>query len=426
VENLIALQLFRVLLDVGKFAGGAVVVFVLNWRLSLIAAAFVPFLVLNAAFFRRPVRNAANELMEATGRFFKALQEVLAGIGLVKAVGRNREERDRLMEKVRAIFPPERRSALWSAASTTVTGFVTSAGMAAVLGYGAYEVIQGRTTLGVVVSFMGYLGYLYGPSMSLTNFPVQVQPAFVALRRTLALLRIAPEPSGGIEPRTLSGDFRFEGVTFGYGDGGPVIREASFAVRAGEKVGVAGPTGAGKSTLLKLMMGFYEPREGRVTLDGIPVGDYAPRAYRKVVGYIPQGAFFFSDTVAGNLLWASPRATPEAIGSALEKAQAKDFVAGLPQGLETPIGEGGKRLSGGEKQRLAAARTLLLGPRVLLMDEGTSDLDEATELRLLEDLLETFKGSTVVLVSHRATALEKMDRVITVEAGEVREEEVKK
>ncbi|MHC4600095.1 MAG: ABC transporter ATP-binding protein [Planctomycetota bacterium] len=428
VETLFSQQLFQFLLSVGKFIGGAIILFLLNWKLALIASAFLPLFFVTILVFRRPVRNVSSDFMEAMGAYFKSLQEVFAGIGLLKALGRSRKEGDRILLRVKDLFGPERRAVLLNGISSASSSLVTSLGMAAVLGFGVYEIIHDRVDPAILVTFLLFLGYLYGPSQSLANFPIQIQPAIVAMRRMLAFLGIRPEPAGGIEPETVSGEFRFEGVTFSYGGGGPVLRDVGFAVRNGEKVGVAGATGAGKSTLLKLLMGFYEPQEGRITLDGIPVGDYAPRAYRKTVGFIPQDAFFFSDTVAGNLLWAAPQAGPEEIASALEKAEASAFVSNLPQGLETSIGEGGKMISGGEKQRLAAARALLTRPEILLMDEGTSDLDEATEVRLLDNLLAAFKGRTVILVSHRASVLRKMDRVITVLDGEVREggTEVKK
>jgi subfamily B ATP-binding cassette protein MsbA len=423
VEGLLTMQLFRVVLDVGKFLGGAIILFALNWKLAAVAAAVLPFFIVTITVFRRPVRNASNELMEAHGSFFKALQEVFSGIALIKALGRGREEAGRVVDKVRGVFAPQRRSTLLTSASSGAAGLVTAAGMAAVLGYGAYEVIHGRTTVGVILAFLGYLGYLYGPSRSLTDFPVQIQPSLVALRRTLAVLGVADEPSGGIEPDAFSGEIRFDKVTFSYPGSRPVLDEADLAVRGGEKLGIAGRTGVGKSTMLKLAMGLYSPEGGRITHDGLPVSDFAPRAYRSSVAYLAQGPFFFSDTVESNLRWASPKAGAGEIAAALETAQAAEFVEGLPEGLATPIGEGGKKLSGGEKQRLALARALLMGPEVLFMDEGTSDLDEATEARILDNVLERFRGRTVILVSHRPSALNRMDRVVHLREGKVHEGE---
>jgi ABC-type bacteriocin/lantibiotic exporter with double-glycine peptidase domain len=197
------------------------------------------------------------------------------------------------------------------------------------------------------------------------------------------------------------------------------LKDLSLAIPAGTRVGLSGKTGAGKSTVLKLLLGFHAPDAGRVTVDGIPVADFDPQSLRIRLGYLPQEAFFFSDSVGANLRWVAPGAGEEEIRSVLEQSAALDFVTRLPDGLETGIGEGGKKLSGGEKQRLAAARTLLLKPDLLLMDEGTSDLDEETEARLLDNLLDRFSGRTLLLVSHRPSALRKMDRVVLIENGSV-------
>jgi ABC-type bacteriocin/lantibiotic exporter with double-glycine peptidase domain len=419
VEILFTMFAVNLALDVIKLAGGVALLFFLHWKLALVSALFIPLYMVSTLLFRKPVRQSSNDLMEAWGAYFKSLQEVFSGVGLLKALARGRAEADRVMGRLEGSFPPERRSTWLSASSSALMGGVTSLGMAAVLAFGAVEIMEGRTTVGVLIAFLSYLGYLYGPARALAHLPVHIQPTLVALRRVLALTKVAAEPRDGIRPDRINGDLRLDAVTFAYDPGFPVLKDLSLAVRAGEKVGLAGKTGAGKSTVLKLLLGFHAPQAGQVTVDGIPVADFEPRALRVRLGYLSQEAFFFSDTVEGNLSWAAPGSGEEERRSALEAAAALEAVTGLPDGFATRIGEGGKKLSGGEKQRLAAARTLLLRPDLILMDEGTSDLDEATEARLLDGLLERFPGRTFVLVSHRPSALGKMDRVVFIEDGTV-------
>ncbi|MHC5080900.1 MAG: ABC transporter ATP-binding protein, partial [Planctomycetota bacterium] len=419
VESLFSMQIIAILVDIAKFVGGVVILLWLHWKLALLSAVVLPFFIGTIWLFRKRVRITSNELMETMGAFFTDLQQVFAGIVLLKALGRGKEEGDRVMKGLSRVFSAERRTTMLGAASAALMGLVTALGMAVVLGFGALEIMKGTMSVWGLMSFLGYLGFLYGPSRSLASFPIQIQPALVALRRVTALLELPPEPEGGIRPEKINGDIRFEDVTFGYNASHPVLEALSVSVRAGERLGIAGKTGTGKSTLLKLLLGFYHPQSGRITVDGIPVSDLDPAAFRMRVGYLPQNTFFFNETVEENLLWAAPAAKEEEVTQALRSAEALAFVSHLPDEKKTRIGEDGKKLSGGEKQRLAVARTLLIRPQLLVMDEGTSYLDGETEAQLLKNLLDRFQGQTVVVVSHRHSALRLMDRLVVMEGGRI-------
>ncbi len=419
VESLLSTQILTPVIDAAKFLGGVAILFWLHWKLALVSATVIPFFFLAIVLFRRPVRAASNDVMESMGALFKSLHEAFSGISLVKALGRGASEAGRVLSRLSDLFGVERRSVILSASSSALVSFVTALGMAAVLGFGALEIMEGRFTVGKLVAFLGYLGYLYGPSRSLASLPVRLQPALVSMRRILGVHALPPEPSGNLAPDALRGDVRLAGVRFAYRPGDEVLRGVDLDVSAGERVGIAGETGSGKSTLLKILLGLYAPQAGRVRIDGRPVGAYDASALRARTGYLPQDAFFFSDTVFGNLAWAAPGASREEIEGALETAEALGFVRSLPAGLDTLIGERGQKLSGGEKQRLAVARALLRKPDLLVMDEGTSELDEACEARLLASLLEAFRDRTVILVSHRPSALRQTDRIVRVEQGRI-------
>jgi ATP-binding cassette subfamily B protein len=420
-ETLVSMQMLGYAADAAKFAGGVAILFLLHWKLALLSCVVLPLFAAAVLLFRRRVRLVHNDLMEAWGGFFKGLQEAFSGIQFLKALGRGAGEAERILAGISRLYAAERRATGLGAISSAVMALVTAGGMAAVLGFGASEIMGGRLTVGKLFAFLGYLGLLYGPSRSLAYLPVQLQPALVGLRRLRGALLLPPEASGHFRGDRVRGAFAVESVTFAYEGGRDVLGGATLAVREGERLGVSGETGSGKSTLLRLLLGLYRPGSGRVLVDGREIGAYDLAWLRSRIGYLPQDAFFFSDTVEGNLRWAAPSATEPEIREALREAEA-DFVLALPKGLQTVIGERGQKLSGGEKQRLAVARALLLDPDVLVMDEGTSHLDAETERRLLERLLEKFRGRTMILVSHRPAALAFADRVVTVRAGKVESE----
>jgi ABC-type bacteriocin/lantibiotic exporter with double-glycine peptidase domain len=419
-ETLVSMQALSYAADAAKFVGGVAILFWIHWKLALLSAVVLPLYAACAWSFRRRTRAAHNDLMEAWGGFLKDLQEVFSGIHLIKALGRGAGEAERVLSRVSRLYAAERRSVVLGSASSALMGLATSAGMALVLGFGASEIMGGALTVGKLFAFLGYLGLLYGPSRSLAYLPLQLQPALVGLRRLRGALLLEGEPAGGARGGRLRGAFAAEGLSFSYaGAGREVLSGASFEIRPGERVGVAGETGSGKSTLCRLLLGLYPPGAGRVLADGREVAEWNPAWFRSRIGYLPQEAFFFSDTVEGNLRWAAPGAGEEELRAALRDAEALEFASALPEGLKTMIGERGQKLSGGEKQRLALARALLLDPDVLVMDEGTSHLDADTEARLLGNLRRRFEGRTMVVVSHRPAALAFTDRVLAVRGGKV-------
>lgn len=418
VEGL-TLKLVSYVLDGVKLAGGLALLFYLHWKLAGVALAVTPLFLLNILVFRRRVRRVSHDHMEAWGGHFRQLQELFSGILTILAMGRGQEEGRKVLGGVARVFRVEKKAALLGTLSGGLTGLITTLGATAVTALGALEIIDGRFTLGGLVAFGMYLGYVLGPARSLAAMPVQIQPSLVALRRVLAVLSVPPEPGGSRRVETLEGEIALKGVRFTYDGRKRVLDGVSLGAASGEKLGLSGVTGSGKSTLLKLVLGILSPDEGTVTIDGRTVKDYAPASLRPRIGYVPQDPFFFSDTIRANLTRFASESSEADIGAALADAEADGFVAALPQGLDTPIGERGRTLSAGEKQRLALARTYLFSPDILLLDEATSHVDTDTEQRVLDRLLQAFPGRTVLMVSHRASALERMDRVVRLENGRI-------
>ncbi len=422
MEGLVSGQLVSLVTDAARFGGGLVILFFIHAELALVASAALPLLLVSVRLWRRTVARIADRQMELGASFWKDLQETFAGMMLIKTRGAEALRRDGLMAGIGRMFDAEMRSVASQAASSACMALAASAGIVAVLWFGASEVLAGRLTVGGLIAFNAYLGFLYGPSRALSNFPVAVQPALVAYRRLRMLLSMRPERSDGADPGKLRGEVRFEGATFSYGGPKAALNGVTIAVPAGGRVGITGLSGAGKSTMAKLVMGFYDPGEGRVLVDGRDVREYRPALLRPRIGYLQQEAFFFSDTIRSNLGWAAPKASEGDMKAAMGAAGLGEFLDSLEKGLDEKIGERGLRLSGGERQRLAAARMIASEPDMLVLDEFTSHLDPETELKVRDAVLGAFAGKTVIVISNRLSALAGLDSVFVLEGGRVVQE----
>jgi ABC-type multidrug transport system fused ATPase/permease subunit len=269
--------------------------------------------------------------------------------------------------------------------------------------------------------FVSYLAALYGPLNSLTYTASAVQQAAAGADRVLEVLDMRPDVPQAADARaiTIRGHVRYEGVTFGYEAAQPLLRDVSLEIGVGEVVALVGPTGAGKTTLANLLLRFFDPWSGRVTVDGHDVRGLRLRALREQVGIVLQEPFIFPLSVADNIAWGRPDARPEEIRAAAAAANAVEFIERLPHGYDTVVGERGMTLSGGEKQRLALARAFLKAAPILVLDEPTSALDARTEARLLEALTRLMRGRTTLIIAHRLSMVRHADRIVVLDRGEI-------
>jgi ATP-binding cassette subfamily C protein len=296
----------------------------------------------------------------------------------------------------------------------------------AVLGVGGARVASGAIEIGTLVAFLLFLFYLLGPIGQLVQTATQLQVGSAAVARIDEVERMEVEPAGPVEgPAVLAGSgalsVAFEDVTFRYLDGlEPVHRHVSFEVPAGGLTAFVGPSGAGKSTAFALIERFYEPEAGRVLLDGIDVRDIPLTELRRSIGYVEQDAPVLAGSVGDNLRFATPEATDDELWEALRRTRLDELVRRLPDGLDSDVGHRGGRLSGGERQRIAIARALLRRPRLLLLDEATSQLDAVNEMALRDVVADAARTTTVLVVAHRLSTVTLADRIIVMDAGEVR------
>jgi ATP-binding cassette subfamily B protein/subfamily B ATP-binding cassette protein MsbA len=392
--------------------------------LTLLSLAVVPGLILILRRYAGPMLEYGYRQQAVEGRLYDVVEQTLSAVPVVQAFGQE--------ERADRHFADGTEEALQAALSTTtvqlkfkiLTGLMTALGTAGVLWVGGLHVLDGRLSVGSILVFLSYLASLYGPLETLMYTSSTLQGAAGSARRVLELLDTEPElrdrPGAGPLP-AVSGRVRLEGVTFGYQPGRPVLRGVSLEALPGQTVGIVGYTGAGKTTLVSLVARFFDPWQGRVTVDGHDVRDVQLRSLRRQVALVLQEPLLFPLTVAENIAYGRPGAARAEVEAAARAANAHAFVERLPRGYDTRVGERGATLSGGERQRLSIARALLKDAPILILDEPTSALDADTEGLLLGALERLMAGRTTLLIAHRLSTLRHADWILVLDEGRVAE-----
>ena len=288
---------------------------------------------------------------------------------------------------------------------------------------GAWLAIHGGLTIGTIVAFVAYFGRLYGPASALAGVQVQVVSALAVFERIFDYLDMpvegGREDADAVELPRVRGDIEFKAVTFAYDPARPVLQDVSFRITARQTAAFVGPSGAGKTTLINLVPRFYQPQSGAVLIDGIDVRAVTLASLRRDIGIVAQETYLFHDTIAANLRYGSLEASDAEMTAAAKAASIHDFIAALPSGYQTMVGERGHKLSGGERQRLAIARVLLKDPRILILDEATSSLDSHNEVMIQSALEVLMRGRTSLVIAHRLSTILKADVIFVVEGGRI-------
>jgi ATP-binding cassette subfamily B protein len=392
----------------------------LDWGLALVALAVAPVLFLVSWAYRPRLRNQSREVKKLESSALSVVQEVLGALRVVKAFGQEGRERERLALRSREGMRARLRLLATEGGYGLLVGLTTAAGTAAVLSLGARHVRAGVLTLGDLLLVLGYLAQLYEPLKTMSRKAASLQSHLASAERAFALLDEAPDVAERPHARPLAraaGAVAFRRVSFAYGDGRPVLRDISFEVGPGARVGIAGMTGAGKTTLVNLLTRFYDPTDGQIVLDGVDLRDYRLADLRHQFAIVLQEPVLFSASVGENIAYARPGTSEEEIVRAARAANAHDFIAGLPEGYRTPVGERGLCLSGGERQRLALARAFLKDAPLLILDEPTSSVDVRTEAVIMEAMHRLMRGRTTFLIAHRLGTLEGCDLLVRIEGG---------
>jgi ATP-binding cassette subfamily B protein len=401
------------------------VLFLYDLPLALVATAFIPLLVASTLIHHPTAKRLARQAMENNGQLSAHLVENVSGVETVKAFGAERaraeEGEARLVDVVQDVFSMQKLGISMDALGLLVTAL---AGIV-VLWYGSNRVFDGALTIGQLMFFYSLLVNLLGPLERLAAVDLKLQDALVAVDRLYQILDIEAEALNASKKMAFPGvrsAVELHEVSFRYGSRSNVLDRINLRIPAGQTVAILGESGSGKSTLLKLLMGFYEPTDGRLLIDGADLRDFDLELYRNRVGLVSQDAFIFNGSIRDNIAVGRSEATPEDVVEAARAAGLDDFIATLPERYETIIGERGANLSGGQRQRLAIARALLRKPDILIFDEATSHLDTATEQAVQQNLKTALAGRTVVLVAHRLSTIKDADLIYVLHQGRVVEE----
>jgi ATP-binding cassette subfamily B protein len=400
----------------------SVVMFAIKPWLAALALLPVPFVVIGAMRFNRLSRPAVQEVQQRIAELTAEAEESVSGIRIVKAFAREEHMLSRFRHSVNRVFDQNVYSTRLRAFYSPMLGFIPSLGLAVVLYVGGRQVISGNLTLGEFTAFYTYLMMLMGPMRMLGMALGMAQRAVASGNRLFEVLDreplIASAPGA---PPLPDGPGRVElrDVTLRYDGAAPSLSEVSLDVPAGRTVALVGPTGSGKTSLVGLIARLYDPSEGAVLVDGADVRSVDLASLRHSVAFVADDSFLFSASVAENIAYARPDASRGEIETAARRAQAHEFIASLPDGYETVIGERGLTLSGGQRQRVAIARALIAEPRILILDDATSSVDARTEAAIKRGLREVMEGRTTFVVAHRLSTISLADEIVVMEGGRI-------
>jgi ATP-binding cassette subfamily B protein len=407
------------------FLGAFALMFTVNAQLAMIAAAVVPVVTVLSSRYGARMSQNFRELFSQVGRFNARIEENVGGMRVVQAFANEDHER-RLFAEDNASYRDTKLAAYrLMAGSMSVTYLGMRLTQVIVMLAGTWFVLHGQLSDGGFVGFLLLVAVFLRPVEKFTAV-LEIYPKGVAgFRRYLELLDTVPDivdlPGAVTAPR-LRGAIDFQGVTFGYAPGRPVLRGIDLTIRPGEMVAFVGPSGAGKTTLCALLPRFYEPEAGRITIDGHDIRGFSLASLRSQIGIVQQDVFLFGGTVRENIAYGRLDATEAEIVEAARRAQMAATIAGMPAGLDTVIGERGVKLSGGQKQRLAIARIFLKDPPILILDEATSALDTETERAIQSALAELSRGRTTLVVAHRLATIRDADRIVVVDGTGIAEQ----
>jgi ATP-binding cassette subfamily B protein len=405
--------------------GSAIILFLLDWRLALATLTVLPLMALATAAFRIYSSRAYRAVRERLGLVTATLAEDIAGIRVVQSFTRERTNERRFRRVNDDYRAANHRTVVTNGLYFPFVDFLSTGATAIVLGYGGWLFFHGEVTLGTLLAFLLYLSNFFDPVQQLSQLYNTFLAAVAALDKIMDVMDEEPEvvdAPGAVELARIEGHVRFEDVRFGYGKGPEVLHGIDLDVPAGTTVALVGHTGAGKSTIAKLLARFYDPRAGRITIDGVDIREVTQESLRRQLGIVPQEGFLFAGSVHDNIAFGRPGATRAEVVDAARIVGAEDFVARLEEGYETELQERGTRLSLGQRQLVAFARALLADPRILVLDEATSSVDIGTERKIEVALRRLLADRTAFVIAHRLSTIRDADLIVVLEHGLVVEQ----
>ncbi|MEO2006138.1 MAG: ABC transporter ATP-binding protein, partial [Candidatus Poribacteria bacterium] len=406
------------------------ILFYYDWFLTLLALSIVPPYVLINRFFVKKMKRTWRLLRHKWGEIYGGLYEAVAGAKVVKAFGQEKHEEKKAFSSMRQTYHYQIRANTLSTAMRSILGLIQQVGVGLVLWWGGRFVLRDASiadgfTLGAMMLFQNYLARMYAPVMNLVNVNTTIASSLVSAERVFGVLDSQPtveEKEDAIAIPKIVGAVAFEDVHFSYDPEKPVLRGIDFRAEPDTMVALVGPSGCGKTTVINLLARFYDPEEGRITIDGHDLTDVKIKSLRAQIGVVLQENILFRGSVAENVRYGRPTATDQEVVQAAIDANAHKFIAeDLSEGYETDVGERGGRLSGGQRQRISIARTILRNPRLLILDEATAALDTESEHAIQQALERLMKGRTTFVIAHRLSTVMAADAIIVMKEGRIEE-----
>jgi ATP-binding cassette, subfamily B, multidrug efflux pump len=424
LNQLLSQGLTQLLGSLFSLIGIVIAMLVLDWRLALVCFAIIPIMLLTNVFFARRARRAFRTTRETVGDVTAGLQEEITGVREAQAFNRTQTNIERFRERNAANRAANVQAVAITSAFAPAIDVLSTLATAVVIGYGGYLVVMGTLTVGLLTAFLIYVQQFFRPIQLASQVYTQAQAALAGAERIYNILDEEPEPSdppGAERLGEVEGRITFEDVSFAYEPGRPVLHDVDFQVEPGQTVALVGPTGAGKTTIANLIPRFYDATEGSVRVDACDVRQVDRHGLRRHIATVLQEPFLFSGTVAENIGYGRMDASREEIEAAARAVSAHGFISDLPEGYDTTLGTGGGTLSGGQRQLVSFARAVLADPRILILDEATSNIDTRTEALIQEALGTLLRGRTSVVIAHRLSTIRNADQILVVESGRIAE-----
>jgi ATP-binding cassette, subfamily B, bacterial MsbA len=422
VGNAVTNSILPAIRDVVTLVFATIMVMIFQWKLGLASLAILPMFIFSLRLLSKRRRRCAEAYQESYAVACESLTESLSAMEVVKAFVAEDNEAAKVRRAVVARMNAFVQMGLVSSVSTFAGWFIAGLGPLLVLWFGGRMIVNGELTLGTLMAFNIFVGYLFAPAQRLMNVAADTQSSFVALDRISELFetkREVDDPQEPVELGEVRGDVSFRQISFSYSPGQPVLRRINLDVPAGSVVALVGRNGAGKTTLVNLIPRFFDPDHGQMYVDGIDVRSLRQKDLRSVIAIVPQETVLFSGTIRHNICYGYAEASDIDAREAMIAANADEFINALPNGLDTEVGENGVGLSGGQRQRIAIARAMIRQPRILILDEATSEVDVESEQFIRAALEELFRDRTTFIIAHRLATVVNADVIVVLDKGEI-------
>ena len=397
---------------------------IINWKLALIVLAVIPVLVVVAAQFKKKIIVEFRKVRKINSKITGAYNENITGVRVVKALCREEENLREFGELSGEMYRASYRAAWLSALFLPTVQFISAVAVGGIVWYGGLQVQLGGLTIGGIQAFISYVTFMLWPIQDLARVYAEMQHAVASAERVFSLIDAVPEVTdqpGAVDPGTIRGDIKFDGVDFWYESDKPVLTGFNLKVKRGETIALVGPTGGGKTTIVNLLGRFYEPRRGTIRIGGQDYKELSLHAIQSRIGVVLQTPHLFSGTIRENLRYGRLDATDEEIERAAKLAGAHDFIVTLEKGYDDQVGEGGNLLSVGQKQLISLARAVLVQPEIFIMDEATSSVDTLTEDLIQKGMEKLMQDCTSFIIAHRLSTIKRADRILVIEDGRIAE-----